>query len=194
MDWKKKIFPYNQIGRRCFAKAHCLSLLPSVKPIRRQSGINLTNMPPMQGASSNSRASTFCFDLCISLLFQIHQWGVTLKQESEAFSEEPAGALNGNTSEQKNAPFRPFGDSIRDIISTNLASTGQKRLLGYAWAAQDLLYGRIIPTAPFSDLVQLKAWNITDKDMFPKKHHIDDRKGQPTHQSQACCSRIKPDF
>lgn len=105
------------------------------------------------------------FDLCISLLFQIHQWGVTLKQESEAFSEEPAGALNGNTSEQKNAPFRPFGDSIRDIISTNLASTA-KRLLGYAWAAQDVWAYH--PYRSFSDLVQLKAWNITDKDMFQR--------------------------
>lgn len=105
------------------------------------------------------------FDLCISLLFQIHQWGSTLKQESEAFSEESAGALNGNTSEQKNAPFRPFGDSIRDIISTNLASTA-KRLLGYAWAAQDVWSYH--PYRTFSDLKNFKAWDITDKNIFQR--------------------------
>lgn len=106
------------------------------------------------------------FDLCISLLFQIHQWGFTLKEETEEVNNGQLSDLNGNSSGQKKAPFRPFGDAIQDIISTNLADAA-RRLIGYSRAAQDVWGYQ--PYRTFCDLEKLKAWGITSKE-FPQSN------------------------
>lgn len=96
------------------------------------------------------------FDLCISALFQIHNWYTALQQEPVYLSNDLNGKPNQKTGLSAEKQYRPFVQTIQDIISTNLLGTAT-RLITYSNAAKEH-WGY----QPYRSFEELKFWSLGD--------------------------------
>ena len=96
------------------------------------------------------------FDLCISALFQIHNWYTALQQEPVYLSNDLNGKPNQKTVLTPEKEYRPFVQTIQDIVSANLLGTATQ-LITYSNAAKEH-WGY----QPYRSFEELKIWGLED--------------------------------